>query len=118
MTRKHICSLSVSIGPKLRAGIILIVVTLIYLSFFISISLFFSLCYKDNCCHFSLVSLSYGFMFCSSVIHNDGVYHVILDQKPFIKGHLLEDLTPPIVEPKEIDDPEDEMPEDWDEREK
>lgn len=51
------------------------------------------------------------------MIHSDGVYHVIVDQKPFIKGHLLEDLTPSIILPKEIDDPADQMPEDWDERE-
>jgi len=46
------------------------------------------------------------------------VYHVIVDQKPFLKGNLMEDLQPPIVPPKEIDDPEDRMPDDWDEREK
>ena len=51
------------------------------------------------------------------VIHSDGAYHVIVDQKPFISGHLLEDLTPPIIQSKEIDDPEDKMPEGWDERE-
>ena len=61
------------------------------------------------------------FMQCFSVytvIRSDGVYHVIVDQKPFFKGSLLEDMTPPIVPLKEIDDPEDRMPEDWDEREK
>lgn len=30
----------------------------------------------------------------------------------------MDDLTPPIVPPKQIDDPDDQMPEDWDEREK
>ena len=52
------------------------------------------------------------------VIRSDGVYHIILDQKPFLKGNLMDDLTPPIVPPKQIDDPDDQMPEDWDEREK
>lgn len=33
-------------------------------------------------------------------------------------GSLLEDFSPPVNPPKEIDDPEDSMPEDWDEREK
>lgn len=33
-------------------------------------------------------------------------------------GSLLEDFSPPVNPPKEIDDPDDTMPEDWDEREK
>lgn len=33
-------------------------------------------------------------------------------------GSLLEDVSPPVNPPKEIDDPEDFMPKDWDEREK
>ena len=53
-----------------------------------------------------------------SVIHSDGMYHIIIDQQPFLKGNLLEDMTPPILSEKEIDDPDDKMPEDWDEREK
>ncbi len=52
------------------------------------------------------------------MIRVDGVYHIIVDQKPFQKGSIYDDLTPPIIPPKEIDDPEDRMPEDWDEREK
>ncbi len=48
----------------------------------------------------------------------DGVYHIIVDQKPFLKGSIYEDLTPAIIPPEEIEDPEDRMPEDWDEREK
>ena len=57
-------------------------------------------------------------LFCCSVIHSDGAYHIIIDQQPFLKGNLLEDMTPPILSEKEIDDPDDKMPEDWDEREK
>ena len=53
-----------------------------------------------------------------TVIRSDGIYHIIVDQKPFLKGNILDDLTPPILPPKQIDDPEDKMPEDWDEREK
>lgn len=52
------------------------------------------------------------------VIRVDGVYHIIVDQKPFLKGSIYDDLTPPIIPPEEIDDPEDRMPEEWDEREK
>ena len=52
------------------------------------------------------------------MIHSDNTYHIVIDQQPFLKGNLLEDLTPPIVPDKEIDDPNDKMPEDWDDREK
>jgi len=52
------------------------------------------------------------------IIHSDSTYHIVIDQTPFLKGNLLEDLTPPINPPKEIDDPNDKMPADWDEREK
>ena len=52
------------------------------------------------------------------VIREDGVYHVIVDQAPFLKGNLLEDLTPPIIPSEEIDEPTDKKPADWDEREK
>ena len=53
-----------------------------------------------------------------AVIHSDNTYHIVIDQRPFLKGNLLEDLTPSIVPDKEIDDPNDKMPEDWDDREK
>lgn len=52
------------------------------------------------------------------LIHSTGEYHVIVDQMPFLKGSLTEDMTPPFVPPAEIDDPDDSRPEDWDEREK
>ena len=53
-----------------------------------------------------------------TVIRNDGVYHIMVDQVPFFKGNLLEDLEPTINPPAEIDDSNDKMPSDWDEREK
>ena len=56
--------------------------------------------------------------FLFSVVRSDGVYHIIVDQRPFLKGSIYDDLTPAIVPDKEIDDPEDRMPKDWDEREK
>ena len=40
-----------------------------------------------------------------------------MDEMTFLYGNLLDDLTPPINTPKEIDDPDDKMPADWDERE-
>ena len=55
---------------------------------------------------------------CCAVIRSDGIYHVTIDQSPFVKGNLLEDLTPPIIPSEEIEDPTDKMPSDWDEREK
>lgn len=55
---------------------------------------------------------------CIAVIRGDGVYHIIVDQVPFLKGNLLEDFTPAIVPLMEIDDPDDKMPENWDQREK
>ena len=35
-----------------------------------------------------------------------------------MSGNLLEDISPPIIPPKEIDDAQDSKPEDWDERER
>ena len=35
-----------------------------------------------------------------------------------MSGNLLEDISPPIIPPKEIDDAEDSKPDDWDERER
>lgn len=51
-----------------------------------------------------------------TVIYSDSTYHISVDQMPYLKGNLLEDLTPPINPPMEIDDPDDKMPADWDER--
>lgn len=43
---------------------------------------------------------------------------MFVDQESVNKGSLLEDMTPPVNPPKEIEDPDDKKPEDWDEREK
>jgi len=51
------------------------------------------------------------------VIHSDGTYHITVDQMPFLKGNLLSDLTPAINPEKDIDDPDDKRPDNWDERE-
>jgi calnexin len=51
-------------------------------------------------------------------INSDNTYEVTLDKSSVGKGSLLEDFNPPVNPPKEIDDPNDSKPEDWDEREK
>lgn len=52
------------------------------------------------------------------VLNPDNTFRVYVDNKLVNDGSLLNDLSPPINPPKEIDDPEDRKPEDWDEREK
>lgn len=51
------------------------------------------------------------------VINPDNTFKVYVDQKEFISGSLLEDMSPPVNPPKEIEDADDRRPEDWDERE-
>ena len=43
---------------------------------------------------------------------------MLLDNKIVSSGSLVTDMTPSIMPDKEIPDPEDSMPEDWDERER
>uniref|UniRef100_A0A8C9TC30 Calmegin n=1 Tax=Scleropages formosus TaxID=113540 RepID=A0A8C9TC30_SCLFO len=50
------------------------------------------------------------------VLSPDNSYEVFIDQSSVSKGSLLSDVVPPVNPPKEIDDPNDEKPEDWDER--
>uniref|UniRef100_A0A8C2R5J0 Calmegin n=1 Tax=Capra hircus TaxID=9925 RepID=A0A8C2R5J0_CAPHI len=45
-------------------------------------------------------------------------FEVLIDQIVVNKGSLLEDVVPPINPPKEIEDPSDKKPDDWDERAK
>ncbi|XP_015791836.1 calnexin [Tetranychus urticae] len=52
------------------------------------------------------------------VVRPDNSYEISVDKKIVGKGSLLEDFNPPVNPPKEIDDPDDTKPEDWDEREK
>lgn len=54
----------------------------------------------------------------SSVMNPDDTFEVLIDQIVVNKGSLLEDVVPPINPPKEIEDPTDEKPDDWDERAK
>ncbi|KAH0808115.1 hypothetical protein GEV33_014666 [Tenebrio molitor] len=52
------------------------------------------------------------------VLQPDNTFEISLDRKIVNSGSLLEDFTPTVNPPKEIDDPNDKKPEDWDEREK
>ncbi|XP_065159798.1 calnexin isoform X2 [Atheta coriaria] len=52
------------------------------------------------------------------IINPDNTYEVQIDKKVFNEGSLLEDFTPSVNPPAEIEDPTDKKPEDWDEREK
>ncbi|XP_041049185.1 calnexin [Carcharodon carcharias] len=54
----------------------------------------------------------------SLVLNPDNSFQVLIDQTVVNSGNLLEDMTPPINPPKEIEDPDDQKPEDWDERPK
>uniref|UniRef100_A0A6G1S6L2 Calnexin n=1 Tax=Aceria tosichella TaxID=561515 RepID=A0A6G1S6L2_9ACAR len=50
------------------------------------------------------------------VLEPSNNFEIFLDDKSVGKGNLLEDVDPPINPPKEIVDPSDTKPDDWDER--
>lgn len=52
------------------------------------------------------------------VLNPDNSYETFIDQSSVSRGSLLTDVVPPVNPPKEIDDPKDSKPEDWDERAK
>nr|XP_057934934.1 calmegin [Doryrhamphus excisus] len=52
------------------------------------------------------------------VLKPDNSYEIFIDQSSVNRGSLLHDVVPPVNPPKEIDDPNDSKPEDWDERAK
>uniref|UniRef100_H3DQ83 Calnexin n=2 Tax=Tetraodon nigroviridis TaxID=99883 RepID=H3DQ83_TETNG len=52
------------------------------------------------------------------VLNPDNTFEVLVDQTVVNSGSLLSDMTPPVNPPAEIEDPEDQKPEDWDERPK
>lgn len=52
------------------------------------------------------------------LIRPDNTFEVSIDHTMVNHGTLLDSFTPPVNPPQEIDDPEDKMPADWDEREK
>jgi len=51
------------------------------------------------------------------IVNPDNTYKMLIDLNEVSAGSLLTDMTPSIVPPKEIVDPEDKKPESWDERE-
>ncbi|XP_047440699.1 calnexin [Mugil cephalus] len=52
------------------------------------------------------------------VLNPDNSFEVLVDQTVVNSGNLLTDMTPPVNPPAEIEDPDDQKPEDWDERPK
>ncbi|KAJ0041757.1 hypothetical protein NL108_007378, partial [Boleophthalmus pectinirostris] len=52
------------------------------------------------------------------VLNPDNSYEMFIDQSSVSRGNLLHDVVPPVNPPREIDDPKDSKPEDWDERAK
>lgn len=54
----------------------------------------------------------------SLIINPDNSFKVLVDGDIVNSGSLLEDFEPPVNPPKEIVDPDDRKPEDWDDREK
>lgn len=56
--------------------------------------------------------------FSRSVLNPDNSYEMFVDQSSVSQGSLLQDVVPPVNPLKEIDDPTDSKPQDWDERAK
>ncbi|UYV62748.1 CANX [Cordylochernes scorpioides] len=52
------------------------------------------------------------------ILMPDNTFEVLLDKRSVHKGSLLEEFSPPVNPPSEIDDPTDKKPDDWDERDK
>lgn len=52
------------------------------------------------------------------VVNPDNTYEIKVDNVFISSGSLLQNFSPPVNPPKEIDDPNDKKPADWDEREK
>ncbi|XP_062852392.1 calmegin [Trichomycterus rosablanca] len=52
------------------------------------------------------------------VLNPDNTYEMFIDQTSVGRGSMLTDVIPPVNPPKEIDDPNDSKPADWDERAK
>ena len=52
------------------------------------------------------------------VLYPDSSFEMSVDRQPLSKGHLLSDMTPPVIPEELIDDAAEEKPDDWDDREK
>jgi hypothetical protein len=66
----------------------------------------------------SIKMVSVKHLNCSLVVTPDDTFEILIDQTVVNKGSLLEDVVPPINPPREIDDPNDKKPEEWDDRAK
>ncbi|MBN3322970.1 CALX protein, partial [Atractosteus spatula] len=51
-------------------------------------------------------------------LYPDNSYEILIDQSVVSKGSLLEDMTPPVTPPREVPDPSDTKPADWDDRQR
>ena len=47
------------------------------------------------------------------IVRPDNSYEILINSESAKKGSLLEDFTPPVNPPKEINDPNDKKPENW-----
>lgn len=52
------------------------------------------------------------------VLNPDNSFEILIDQTVVNSGNLLNDMTPAVNPPAEIEDPDDHKPDDWDERPK
>ncbi|XP_008047458.1 calnexin isoform X1 [Carlito syrichta] len=52
------------------------------------------------------------------ILNPDNSFEILVDQSVVNSGNLLSDMTPPVNPSREIEDPADQKPEDWDERPK
>jgi calnexin len=52
------------------------------------------------------------------IVRPDNTFEIYVDQNLINSGSLLTDMSPPVNPPKEVSDPDDKKPKDWDEREK
>ncbi|XP_075055628.1 calmegin [Mixophyes fleayi] len=52
------------------------------------------------------------------ILKSDNTYEMLIDQTVVGQGSLLEDVIPPLNPPKEINDPKEKKPKEWDERAK
>lgn len=53
-----------------------------------------------------------------TVLNPDSSFEILVDQTVVNSGNLLNDMSPPVNPPREIEDPNDQKPEGWDERPK
>eukprot|EP00076_Gallus_gallus_P045080 XP_025010618.1 calnexin isoform X2 [Gallus gallus] len=49
------------------------------------------------------------------ILNPDNSFEILVDQMVVNSGNLLNDMSPPVNPPREIEDPNDQKPEDWDE---